>query len=84
MLYQKRTLLRLAPALAVFELVQLLGAARKGWLIHWLRAAGSLARRAVPPDCEGCVHRYWFGEGEPPAGFRIEWTPCFSPDAPEE
>lgn len=44
MLYQGRTLFRLAPALAAFEALQLLGAARKGWLGHWLWAAGSAAR----------------------------------------
>jgi GT2 family glycosyltransferase len=44
MLYQARTLLRFAPALAVFEALQLLGAVRKGWLRHWLWAAGSTTR----------------------------------------
>jgi GT2 family glycosyltransferase len=44
MLYQARTLLRFAPALAVFEVLQLLGAVKKGWLRHWLWAAGSTAR----------------------------------------
>jgi GT2 family glycosyltransferase len=42
LLYQAGTLLRLAPALALFELLQLGGAARKGWLGHWLWAAGSM------------------------------------------
>jgi GT2 family glycosyltransferase len=45
MLYQVRTLLRFAPALAVFEMLQMLGAVRKGWLDHWLWAVGSMARR---------------------------------------
>ncbi len=40
-LYQKRTLLRFAPALAAFEIVQLVGAVFKGWLGHWIWAAGS-------------------------------------------
>jgi len=44
MLYQAGTLLRLAPALAMFEVLQLLGAARKGWIGHWLWAAGSTVR----------------------------------------
>jgi GT2 family glycosyltransferase len=44
MLYQWRTLLRFAPALAAFEVVQLLGAASKGWLGHWVWAAGSTVR----------------------------------------
>ena len=44
MLYQAGTLLRFAPALAVFEVLQLLGAVRKGWLGHWLWAAGSAGR----------------------------------------
>ena len=44
MLYQPGTLLRFAPALAAFEVLQLLGAARKGWIGHWLWAAGSTAR----------------------------------------
>jgi N-acetylglucosaminyl-diphospho-decaprenol L-rhamnosyltransferase len=44
MLYQAGTLLRFAPALAVFEVLQLLGAVRQGWLGHWLWAAGSTAR----------------------------------------
>jgi GT2 family glycosyltransferase len=42
MLYQAGTLLRLAPALALFELLQLGGAVKKGWLAHWLWAAGSM------------------------------------------
>jgi GT2 family glycosyltransferase len=41
MLYQAGTLLRFAPALVVFEVLQLLGAVRKGWIGHWLWAAGS-------------------------------------------
>ena len=44
MLYQAGTLLRFAPALAVFEVLQLLGAVRKGWIDHWLWAAGSTVR----------------------------------------
>jgi GT2 family glycosyltransferase len=44
MLYQAGTLLRLAPALATFEALQLLGAVRKGWIGHWLWAAGSMVR----------------------------------------
>ena len=44
MLYQAGTLLRFAPALSAFEVLQLLGAARKGWLGHWLWAAGSTVR----------------------------------------
>ena len=44
MQYQPGTLLRFAPALAAFEVLQLLGAARKGWIGHWLWAAGSTAR----------------------------------------
>jgi GT2 family glycosyltransferase len=44
MLYQARTLLRFAPALAAFEVLQLLGAVKKGWLRHWLWAVGSTAR----------------------------------------
>jgi GT2 family glycosyltransferase len=45
MLYQARTLLRFAPALVTFEVLQLLGAVRKGWIGHWLWAAGSAARK---------------------------------------
>ena len=44
MLYQPGTLLRFAPALAAFELLQLLGALSKGWFGHWLWAAGSTVR----------------------------------------
>ena len=44
MLYQTRTLLRFAPSLATFEAMQLVGAVRKGWLGHWLWAAGSATR----------------------------------------
>jgi N-acetylglucosaminyl-diphospho-decaprenol L-rhamnosyltransferase len=44
MLYQPGTLLRFAPALALFEAFQLLGAVGKGWLGHWLWATGSTAR----------------------------------------
>jgi N-acetylglucosaminyl-diphospho-decaprenol L-rhamnosyltransferase len=42
MLYRVGTLLRLAPALMLFELFQFGGAAKKGWLGHWLWAAGSM------------------------------------------
>jgi GT2 family glycosyltransferase len=38
--YQVRTLVLLAPALALFEVVQLAGALKKGWLRQWLAAAG--------------------------------------------
>jgi hypothetical protein len=38
--YAGRTLLLLAPCLLLYELFQLAGAARKGWLGIWLRAAG--------------------------------------------
>lgn len=38
--YQLRTITLLAPALLLFELFQLAGAARKGWLRHWRRALG--------------------------------------------
>jgi GT2 family glycosyltransferase len=44
MLYQKRTLVRFAPALAAFEVSQFLGAVGKGWLLHWLWAVGSTVR----------------------------------------
>jgi hypothetical protein len=44
MLYQARTLLRFAPTLGLFEVLQLLGAVRKGWIGHWLWAAGSTVR----------------------------------------
>ncbi len=44
MLYQMRTLLRFAPALASFEAAQLLGAIGKGWLGHWTWAVVSTAR----------------------------------------
>jgi GT2 family glycosyltransferase len=43
MLYQKRTLLRFAPALLAFEIVQLFGAVAKGWIGHWLWAVASAA-----------------------------------------
>jgi GT2 family glycosyltransferase len=42
-LYEAGTLLRLAPALAAFELLQLAGAAKKGWLGHWLWSARWMA-----------------------------------------
>jgi N-acetylglucosaminyl-diphospho-decaprenol L-rhamnosyltransferase len=44
MLYQPGTLLRFAPALAAFEVLQLFGALKKGWIGHWLWAAGSTVR----------------------------------------
>ena len=44
MLYQPGTLLRFAPALAAFEVLQLLGALSRGWIGHWLWAVGSTAR----------------------------------------
>jgi GT2 family glycosyltransferase len=37
--YQPRTLVALAPALLLFELFQLAGALRRGWLGHYWRAA---------------------------------------------
>lgn len=42
--YQLRTIVLLAPALLLFELFQLAGAARKGWLRHWRRALGGVLR----------------------------------------
>ena len=44
MLYQARTILRFAPALATFEVLQLVGGVKKGWFGHWLWAAGSTFR----------------------------------------
>lgn len=41
-LYERRTLLALAPALLLFELCQIAGAVRRGWLGHYLRAAAWL------------------------------------------
>jgi GT2 family glycosyltransferase len=38
--YAGRTLVLLAPVLALYELFQFAGAVRKGWLATWLRAAG--------------------------------------------
>jgi GT2 family glycosyltransferase len=52
LLYRVSTLLRLAPALAMFELLQLGGAAKKGWLGHWLWAAGSMVG-LLPHVCRG-------------------------------
>jgi hypothetical protein len=43
-LYETSTLLRLAPALAVFEVFQFAGAVRKRWLGHWLWSVGWIAR----------------------------------------
>jgi GT2 family glycosyltransferase len=43
-LYQGRTLLRFTPALAAFELVQLAGAVRMGWVGHWLWSARQIVR----------------------------------------
>ena len=43
-LYEVRTLIRFAPSLALFEIVQLGGVVRKGWLGHWLWALRELAR----------------------------------------
>ena len=41
--YAARTLLLLAPSLAAYEVFQLLGAVRKGWLGPWTRAAWWMA-----------------------------------------
>jgi len=38
--FQLRTLLVIAPALAAYEVVQLAGVVKKGWLGVWLRSAG--------------------------------------------
>jgi GT2 family glycosyltransferase len=43
-LYEWQTLLRFAPALLAFEVFQLLGAIKKGWLHHWMWAVGSQVR----------------------------------------
>lgn len=65
-LYQIRTLVLLSPALALFELFQLAGAIRRGWVRPWLGAAAGVAtslpellakrrrvqRRRVLPDRE--------------------------------
>jgi hypothetical protein len=50
MLYETGTLLRLAPALMVFEGLQVLGAIMKGWTGHWLWAVGSTVR-LLPHVC---------------------------------
>ncbi|HEU5041099.1 MAG TPA: glycosyltransferase [Gemmatimonadales bacterium] len=42
--YSLRTILLLAPGLAAYEVVQLAGAIRKGWLGPWTRAAWWMAR----------------------------------------
>jgi GT2 family glycosyltransferase len=42
--YAGRTLLLLAPILVLFEMFQLLGSARKGWLGVWCRAAAWMLR----------------------------------------
>ena len=44
-LYSLRSLLLLAPALLLFEIFQLLGALRKGWLREWSAAAREATRR---------------------------------------
>jgi GT2 family glycosyltransferase len=38
--YQLRSLLLLAPCLAIYEIVQIGGVVKKGWVGPWLRAAG--------------------------------------------
>ena len=43
-LYQLRTLVLLAPSLVLFEVFQLAGALRKGWIREWLGAARGLFR----------------------------------------
>lgn len=45
-LYQVRTLLRFAPALLCFEVLQVAGTVRRGWLHHWLWSVGSMVARA--------------------------------------
>jgi hypothetical protein len=40
-LYQAKTLIRFAPALAAFEVLQFAGAVYRGWLGHWLWAFGT-------------------------------------------
>lgn len=50
--YGLRTLVVLGPFFALFELFQLAGVIRKGWLGHWLGACGSVGRdwRAILED----------------------------------
>jgi len=43
--YSVRTLVILAPMLLAYELVQLGGVVKKGWLREWVRALGWVARR---------------------------------------
>lgn len=57
MLYQKRTFLRFAPALAAFEAFQLVGVVAKGWFRHWLWAVGSTARSLSHLRRNRRVHR---------------------------
>lgn len=45
-LYRWTTLARLAPALALFEALQLVGSIRRGWLGHWCWSLASLTREA--------------------------------------
>lgn len=45
--YHSRTLLVLAPFLAVFECFELAGAIKKGWLRHWLAGCRSIVKSPV-------------------------------------
>lgn len=44
-LYEGRTLTLLLPSLVMFEILQLAGSLRRGWLRHWLASAGWIVRR---------------------------------------
>jgi GT2 family glycosyltransferase len=46
-LYERRTLMLMAPYLALFELYQLVGCVALGWGRHWWRAARELFRRSA-------------------------------------
>lgn len=43
-LYQPHTFVVLGPALALFELFQLVGAIKKGWFMHWIRSVVAILR----------------------------------------
>jgi len=45
--YEISTLIRLAPALLCFEVLQLAGAIRKGWFREWVRACGWMLRHST-------------------------------------
>ncbi len=77
-LYQGRTLVLLGPGLALFELVQLVGVVRKGWLRMWVRAWGAYRDRRATTEA---ARRAFAAERRLPDGAVLSGGPLPFTDA---